>query len=224
MIPWEFIDSAKTPDKIEELKLYRRGTEFSIRVGGLELMNSRVYGSEKAIAELSCSRIKSRKNTCILIGGLGMGFTLSATLKYIKPDTKVMVAELVPEVVRWNRDILGELADYPLKDNRVTILETDVVQLLKKEKNAFDAVILDVDNGPEGLTQKGNDWLYSAPGLIKIIKALRPEGILAVWSANPDRSFTTRLTKAGFKVEEKRVRARENRKGGRHTIWIATRP
>ncbi len=224
MVPWKLLDSAQTPDKNSELRLYQRGAEFCIRVDGLALMNSRSYDSESALAELPCSRIADRANARILIGGLGMGYTLAAALTSLGTDAEVVVAELVPAVVAWNRGALGELAGHPLQDSRVTVQEQDVIRLLKNKQEAFDAIIIDVDNSPDGLTQKGNDWLYSRAGLLVTQMALRPEGVLAVWSVTSDRAFTLRLRSAGFVVEESIVGARDSRKGGRHTLWIATRP
>ena len=223
MIPWELLGSAQVPGDSGELRLYRRGKEFSIRVNGSELMNSSAHGSEDALAELACAKIADRSRPRVLIGGLGMGYTLAAALRRLGPNARVVVAELVPELVVWNRGPLAALAGHPLEDTRVNVREVDVAQVLQAEQQAYDAILLDVDNGPEGLTRQGNDWLYSRPGLDAAFAALRPAGVLAVWSAGPNPSFSRRLRQAGFKVDEVRVRARGPRGGGHHTIWIAVR-
>jgi len=223
MIPWEFLGSAKVPGNGENLSLHRRGGEFSIRVNGCELMNSRVHGSEDALAELACARISDRHEPRILIGGLGMGYTLGAALRRLGSGARVVMAELVPEVVKWNQGSLAGLAGHPLQDSRVNIRIIDVGQIIQTEPQAYDAILLDVDNGPEGLARKGNDWLYSRAGLDASFNALRPAGVLTVWSASPDSAFSHRLRLCGFEAEEVRVRARGNRGGGRHTIWIAVR-
>lgn len=224
MTPWILLDSAQVPGKGRELRLYQRGEEFSIKIaGGNELMNSRVYGSEVALAELSCARLASVAQAKVLIGGLGMGFTLAAALRQVRPDTEVVVAELVPEVVRWNQGPLSTVAGNPLQDRRVVLREGDVAKILKTERRTYDAILLDVDNGPEGLTRKENDWLYTMSGLNAAFDALRTDGVLAVWSAGPDRQFTDRLRQVGFDVEEVRARAGINGKGARHVIWLAAR-
>lgn len=223
MIPWVLLDSAQVPGDGGELRLYQRGEEFSIRIMGHgELMNSRVHGSEDALAELTCARLADGIKPRLLIGGLGMGFTLAAALKHISDQAQVVVAELLPAVVAWNRGPLGEQAGHPLKDPRVTVREGDVARILKAEQQAYDAILLDVDNGPEGLTRRANDWLYSFDGLSAAYEALRPQGVLAVWSAGPAQDFLQRLRKVGFEVDEKRVRAHGS-KGSRHVIWFAKR-
>jgi len=223
LIPWEFLESARVPGNGGEICLYRRGEEFSIRVGNRELMNSRVHGSEEALADLAYARVAGRPRPRILIGGLGMGFTLAATLRRLGPDGRVAVAELVPAVVRWNRGPLADLAGRPLQDDRVTVHEVDVAQILRATSQAYDAILLDVDNGPEGLARKDNDWLYARPGLEAAHAALRPAGVLAVWSSGPNHVFVQRLRRVGFTVDEVHVPARDSRKGRRHTIWLAGR-
>lgn len=224
MIPWILLDRAPVPGGEGELMLYRRGEEFSIRITGRgELMNSRVHGSEEALALLSCARLVGRERPRLLIGGLGMGFTLAAALRELGLDAKVLVAELLPAVVAWNRGPLGAAAGHPLLDARVSVQEIDVARLLRAERNAYDAILLDVDNGPEGLTRDANDWLYGGAGLAAAFAALRADGILAVWSAGGDKDFTDRLRRTGFEAEEIRVRARIT-KGARHIIWLARRP
>ena len=224
MIPWKLLDRAPVPGGEGELKLHQRGEEFSIRVTGHgELMNSRAHGSEDMLAQLACARLAGRTRPRLLIGGLGMGFTLAAALRELGPDAEVVVAELVPAVVVWNHGALGALAGNPLRDARVSVREIDVARLLRTERNVFDAILLDVDNGPEGLTRDANNWLYGDGGLAAAFAALRADGILAVWSAGGDSDFTDRLRRAGFEAEEIRVRARIS-KGARHTIWLAVRP
>ena len=224
MIPWILLDSTQVPGNGGELRLYQRGDDFSIRIVGLggELMNSRVHGSEEALAELTCARLVDCSNARLLIGGLGMGFTLAAALRHIGDQAQVVVAELVPAVVAWNKGPLGEHAGHPLQDPRVIVREGDVARILKTGQQAYDAILLDVDNGPEGLTHKNNDWLYSEDGLAAAYKTLRPQGVLAVWSAGPANDFLQRLRKAGFDVDEVRVRA-HGKKGARHIIWFARR-
>jgi len=223
MTPWILIDSARVPGNGGELQLYQRGNEFSIKILGRgELMNSRVHGSEDALAEHTCARLVDCLEPRLLIGGLGMGFTLAAALRHVGDQAQVLVAELVPGVVAWNRGPLGEHAGHPLDDPRVTVREGDVARTLKAKQKAYDAILLDVDNGPEGLTRKENNWLYSINGLNAAYAALRPQGLLAVWSAGPDRDFPQRLRKVGFEVDEVRVRARGS-KGARHIIWFAKR-
>ncbi|RWC29016.1 MAG: hypothetical protein EOS27_17090 [Mesorhizobium sp.] len=222
MIPWVQLDSAKTPDGKQELRLKRRGSEFSIMLGSNELMNSRLSGSEEALARLSCERIADRREPRILIGGLGMGFTLRAALAGLGKDAGVVVAELVPAVVAWARGPMAEVFGGSLDDPRVTIQETDVGQLIWSRPSAWDAILLDVDNGPEGIVHKSNDALYSLQGLAAARSALKPGGVLAVWSQGPDSGFTRRLKQAGFSVEEVNTRA-NGKRGARHVIWIATK-
>lgn len=223
MIPWKLLSRSKTPDNKRELILYQRDTEYSIRVNGQELMNSRMFGSEMMLAKLSCPEIAERKNANVLIGGLGMGYTLSAALRLLHPDADVLLAELVPSVVEWNKNVLGSLAGDPLKDSRVTVVIEDVINIINNNTSAFDAILLDVDNGPDSLTQEGNDELYSMSGVAMIHRALRPGGVVAVWSSSPDTGFIQRLNRSSFHVLEKKVRGRTHKKGPVHTIWIATK-
>jgi len=223
MLPWKVIDRVQVPGTGEELRLYQRGEEFSIRVDERELMNSRVHGSEDALAELACRRIGDRPRARILIGGLGMGYTLAAALQRLGPQGEIIVAELVPAVVAWNRGPLAALAGSPLQDARVIIREEDVTAMLRSEGERYDAILLDVDNGPESQTRKGNDWLYQRAGLEASMASLRAKGVLAIWSAGPNRAFTQRLGKVGFEVEEVCVPARGARGGRRYTVWIAQR-
>lgn len=223
MRPWKLLRTTTVPGEGCELRLYRRGEEFSIKAGNSELMNSRVHGSEDALAELACQRLADRPQPRVLIGGLGMGFTLAAALHQLGPKAEVVVAELVPAVVTWNWELLSALAGHPLEDQRVTVHEGDVGQLIHSERGVYDAILLDVDNGPEGLTRKENDSLYSPAGLSATLAALRPRGIFGVWSISPDQRFSKRLQHAGFTVEEIRARARGRHGGGRHMIWLGAK-
>lgn len=222
VIPWILLDSAKLPDGSGELRLKKRGAEFSIMLGPIELMNSRLSGSEEALATLSCRRIGSQDRPRVLIGGLGMGFTLRAALAELGPDATITVAELVPSVVAWARGPMADVFGDSLDDPRVSIHEGDVGRLIRSGEAAYDAIMLDVDNGPEGLTRKANDGLYDRTGLKAARVALRPNGVLAVWSSGPNRDFTRRLGETGFAVEEIKVRANGARGGARHVIWIAS--
>lgn len=210
------------PDGGGELRLKQRGSEFSIMLGTTELMNSRLSGSEEALASLACQKIGSRKLARFLIGGLGMGFTLRAALAGLGADAQVEVAELVPAVVSWARGPMAEIFAGCLDDPRVSIIESDVGVAIAQAKASYDAILLDVDNGPEGLTRQANDRLYDLAGLGKALNALAAGGILAVWSSAPDAGFTRRLIRAGFSVKEVKVRA-TGKRGARHIIWVATK-
>jgi spermidine synthase len=225
MIPWTQLGSAQIPNNGGELKFSQRGDEFSIRLSGIrgELMNSRLYNSEKVLAELGCAHLNSTDNAQVLVGGLGMGYTLAAALKAVTSNSQVTVAELIPEVVVWNQGPLGNCANNPLQDPRTKLHIGDVRERLNIRQPTFDAILLDVDNGPEGLTKKDNNSIYSSLGLENIYKTLRPKGMLAIWSAGPDEQFTVRLKKAGFKADSRVVRARPG-KGSRHTIFLARKP
>jgi hypothetical protein len=222
MNQWAVLGTADIPNDGGQLKLSQRGQEFSIRLSGMrgDLMNSREHGSEEALAELGCARLNAVDHARVLVGGLGMGFTLAAALKLLSPSAQVTVAELIPAVVEWNRGPLGGCAGQPLDDERTRVHIGDVVHLLADSKLSFDAILLDVDNGPEGLTLSDNDWLYSADGLCALYSALRAEGTLAIWSAGPDPLFLIRLKKCGFHALARTVRARPG-KGSRHTIFLA---
>ncbi len=223
MLPWTLVDTAPIPDDGGELRLYQRGAEYSIRVDSYELMNSRVHGSEDALAALTCERLPDRSRARVLIGGLGMGFTLAAVLRGLGAGSRIVVAELVPAVVRWNRGALAPSDGALLDDPRVTVREVDVARVIAEVPNAYDAILLDVDNGPVGLTSKSNDRLYTAAGLRAAHAALRAHGVLAVWSAGPDATFTRRVQRAGFDVEEVVVRGRGKAGGSRFVIWLARR-
>ena len=226
MIPWKLIDTADVPGGGEPLRLMQRGKEFTIKLGQNELMSSRLYGSEEALATLSCARLKARLDPHLLIGGLGMGFTLRAALKVLGPQARITVAELVPAVIAWARGPMAELSGESLLDPRVDIREADVARLIAGGRGTYDAILLDVDNGPQGLTRQSNDALYDSSGLRTAFAALRPGGVLAVWSSHPDDRFAPRLRKAGFDTEEIKIRATGRGGGGgaSHVIWIATRP
>jgi spermidine synthase len=224
MIPWLQIDTARVPGTETDLRLMRRGDDFSMMLGQNELMSSRLSGSEEALATLACRRIAGVKRPSLLIGGLGMGFTLRAALAVLGPDARIMVAELVPAVIAWAKGPMADLFGACLDDPRTDIRAADVVEIIKAHAGAFDAVLLDVDNGPEGLIRKANDALYDLRGLKAIRRALRPGGVLAVWSSGPNASFSKRLRDAGFGVDEVAVRATTKRSGARHVIWFATRP
>ncbi|MDE2361615.1 MAG: spermidine synthase [Hyphomicrobiales bacterium] len=224
MIPWRTIDAAEIPGGGGRLRLMRRGDEFSIRLEGNELMNSRLSGSEEALAALTCEPLEGRSGVCILIGGLGMGFTLRAALAALAADAEVVVAELVPAVIAWAKGPMSEVFRGCVDDARVDLREADVGAVITERTTRYDAILLDVDNGPDGLTRQANDALYSANGLRAAYAALRPGGVLAVWSSGPDPAFTKRLRNAGFVVEEKSARARGKSGGARHVIWLAARP
>lgn len=225
MIARELLDTASIPGG-GELRLFRRelkgADEFSIMLGRIELMNSRLSGSEEALATLSCERL-AVKNPRILVGGYGMGFTLRAALSVLPPQANVEVVELIPAIVKWAREPMAALSQSCLDDSRVTITVGDVCDVIHKADRDYDAILLDVDNGPDGLTHEANDRLYSMAGLAAARKALRSNGILAVWSSEGDTRFTSRLHKSGFAVEEKSIPARSNGKGAKHTIWLAKR-
>lgn len=223
MIPQELLATARVPGQDGELRLYRHDRDFVFRVHGAELMTSRVHGSEELLAELALARVPNTEAARVLVGGLGMGFTLARVLALVGTGATVDVVELVPEVVIWNREWLGELNGHPLRDPRVTLLEGDVTQHIRDAKSRYDAILLDVDNGPEGLTRDANNRLYSRSGLHAAGAAMRPGGALAIWSSANHPWFTDRIKRAGFDVTEERVRARRT-KGARRTIWVATRP
>jgi spermidine synthase len=216
MTRWELLDRAPTPDGKGELTLLRRNAELSIHIDGAVLMNSRMHGSEEAMVELACAGLGPAPR--VLIGGLGMGFTLAAACALLGQEAQITVAELSDAVLRWNHGVVGELARRPLEDPRVHVALGDVREQIKGQ---WDAILLDVDNGPGGLTQESNGWLSGRAGLAKMHRVLSPRGILAVWSAHPDEAFSRRLRQAGFKPAAHTVRARANGKGPRHTIWVA---
>ena len=220
MIPREHLGTAQVPGGAE-LRLYRRGGDFMIVLDRNELMNSRMCGSEEALATRTIARLREPKAARLLIGGYGMGFTLRAALGALGPRAEVTVAELVPEILEWARGPMAALTAGCLDDRRVRVAAADVSDVIAGSAAAWDAILLDVDNGPDGLVRAGNDRLYSREGLAAAKAALRPGGVLAIWSAAPDAAFARRLAQAGFAVEEEAVRARDNGKGPRHVLWFA---
>lgn len=220
MIPREHIGTALVPGG-EELRLFRHGRDFIIVLDRNELMNTRMSGSEEALATMTVERLGGRPAPHLLIGGYGMGFTLRSALAVSTKDAALTVAELVPEIMEWARGPMADLTAGCLDDRRVRLLEADVADLIADASGAYDAILLDVDNGPDGLSRQENDRLYSMQGLRAAKTALTPGGILAVWSAGRDPAFMRRLKDAGFAVEEVSVRARSNGKGAHHVIWFA---
>ena len=219
LIPWVHLATAKVPGGGEDLRLKRRGSEFSIMLGTNELMNSRLSGSEEALAKLAIERIAGCKRPHILIGGLGMGFTLRAALAELGDDARIEVAELVPEIIGWARGEMAEVFGACLDDPRVTIHEADVGRMIHSAADAYNAILLDVDNGPEGLSRKSNDGLYDQAGLAAARAALKPGGVLAVWSSGPDSGFTRRLRQAAFTVEEVQCGHAANAAHGIRSGW-----
>lgn len=224
MIPRILIDTADIPGSKETLRLIQRGTEFSIMLGANELMNSRLSGSEEALATLACAKISAHPKARILVGGLGMGFTLRAALANLNNAAEIIVAELVPAVVAWATGPMAEHNGTSLSDPRTNIVTEDVAKLIRDAGAGYDAILLDVDNGPDGLTKGANNHLYSVDGLARAWHALRPSGVLAIWSAAPDKAFADRLRATGFAVDEAAVRAHKGKSGARHIIWLATKP
>jgi spermidine synthase len=220
LIPRTHLGTAHVPGG-DQLDLYSRGDDFMIVLDRNELMSTRMNGSEIALADMTLDRLVGKSAPHLLIGGYGMGFTLRAALARLDGEGRVSVAELVPEIIAWAKGPMASVADGCLDDPRVALIMGDVGQVIRSNAAAYDAILLDVDNGPDGLTRKGNDSLYSAVGLSAAKTALRPGGILAIWSAAPDKKFTQRLKDAGFAVEEVAVRGRTNGKGPRHVIWFA---
>lgn len=223
MLPWIELATATAPDG-DRLRLLRRGDEFSIRLeGGNELMNSRLGGSEEALAILALDLLARRSAPRVLIGGLGMGFTLRAAQAAVPTGAHLLVSEIVPELVEWAERHMAAVFGTCLSDPRVELRTGDVLAEIRGAAGAFDAILLDVDNGPDGLTRADNDALYGEEGLRSARRALAPGGVLAVWSAAPDAIFTKRLVRCGFDVEERAVRAGRAKRGPRHTIWLAVR-
>jgi len=222
MTPRELLGTAAVPGG-QELRLYRRGGDFMIVLDRNELMSSRMSGSEKALALMTLERLGKRTGLHMLIGGYGMGFTLRAALAEMDAKAQITLAELVPEIIEWARGPMVDLAAGCLDDPRVRLVMDDVAHVIAAGHGSYDAILLDVDNGPDGLTADANDRLYTNAGLSSAMRALKPGGILAIWSAGSDAAFTRRLQNAGFAVEEVAVKARDNGKGPRHVIWFATR-
>ncbi len=205
------------------MKLIRRGDEYLILVDGAILMSNRMHGSEEALATFACQRMRTLERPSVLIGGLGMGFTLRSTLDLLPSDAAVVVAELVPAVVEWNRGPLGALAKEPLKDKRVRVETGDVGVVLRSRAGQFDAVLLDVDNGPAALTDSNNAGLYDSGGIVAVHASLKKEGVLAVWATKEDQKFVQRLNEGGFEVQMQRARGRLMKGGPHHTVFVGRR-
>jgi spermidine synthase len=224
MIPWEQIDAARAPDS-GELVLYRQGREYMIRIDGRELMSSGAHVSEDALAELACARLAQSGAPRVLVGGLGLGYTLAAALRLLPAAARVVVAELVPAVVEWNRGPLAGLAGHPLDDPRVEVKVLDVAGVLRATRQRYDAILYDVDNGPAALTRKANQLLYDEPGIRLVKSALRPGGVFSVWSAEPDAIFAERLCRLGFtRVVTHEAPCRSTGGGPKHAILVAELP
>ncbi len=224
--PWQCIDYEDVPDDDGTIYLMSRGTEYAIVVDDRELMNNRVHGSEDALSDLACDRLAALDDAHILVGGLGMGFTLAAALRRVGPSGSVTVAELLGAVIRWNREYVGKAARHPLRDQRSVVYNGDVGDLVEKPPKRWSAILLDVDNGPMSLTRPTNGWLYTKSGLRAAWDALIPGGVLGVWSAGDDPAFTRRLRAMGFEVEVIRYveEGRPTRDGdGTDVIWMARR-
>lgn len=224
MTPRELLATAEIPGG-DEMRLYRRGNDHMILLERTELMSTRMSGSEEALATLTAERLGQKKGQRWLIGGYGMGFTLRAALKVLPADAVVTVAELVPEIMEWARGPMAELTAGGLEDRRTRIHMGDVAEPIREGANGgegFDAILLDVDNGPDALVRAQNQWLYEPGGLAITRAALKPGGLLAIWSAGPDSRFSKTLLQAGFRVEEQEVRGRSNGKGPHHFIWFAS--
>lgn len=220
MKPRELLATAQIPGG-EELRLFKRDSDFIIALGANELMSSRSSGSEEALALMTCDRLQNAEAPHLLIGGYGMGFTLRAALSRLGAQARFTVAELVPDIIAWARGPMAAVTAGCLDDPRVDLVERDVVRVIRGASRTYDAILLDVDNGPDGLTRADNDELYSTHGLMASKAALKPRGVLAIWSAGADERFTRRLKHTGFEVEEVMVRAGRNGKGARHVIWFA---
>jgi len=221
VVPWQELARARVPDG--ELILSQRGDEFAIRLRGAELMNSRAHQSEELLAALGCKGLAEVPGVRVLVGGLGMGFTARAALGAVGPDARIEIAELVPEVVEWNRGPLAHLAKHPLDDPRVSVDVIDVTRVIGDADGIYHSILLDVDNGPDAFTAPSNAALYGVPGLKRARRALVPKGRLAVWSVEDDKAFTGRLTGVGFAVEQHKVAPRSG-SGARHVLWIARAP
>lgn len=220
MIQRELLDTAQVPGG-EELRLYRHDRDHMIVLGHNELMSTRKWGSEEALATMAFDRISSLKQPHMLIGGYGMGFTLRAALKVLPPDGRITVVELVPQIIEWARGPMAELTAGGLDDSRVQLILSDVAPFIAGAHADYDAILLDVDNGPDGLVRADNDQLYTTSGLRAAKRALTPDGVLAIWSAGPDPAFTRRLEKCDLVVDEVKVASRSNGKGPKHVIWFA---
>jgi spermidine synthase len=222
MKPTTKIDSTKTPDG-GTLEIYEHDGHYFFTVNRQELMSSREHESELELARLACERLAERRNPTVLIGGLGMGYTLRQTLDILPPKATVIVAELLPDVVRWNRDIIGKLNDHPLRDKRVTVKTVDVAVVMSQSNHGFDAIMLDVDNGPEAMTDSANNRLYSSSGIKACFRAINAKGCLAIWSASKDKSFEKRLRREHLHVQAYHVQKRKGGKSRPRCIWVASK-
>lgn len=220
MKPWETLGTAAAPDGTV-ITLARRDTEYVLLANGQLLMTNRMHASERQLADVACDVIAGRPAPVVLVGGLGMGYTIRAALDRLPPEAAIVVAELVPSVVEWNEGVLGPLADHPLRDARVTVDPRDIADILRESRERFDAILLDVDNGADPFASTTNRRLYGPSGLSAMRAALRPDGVLTVWSAGPDKRFVRQLRTAGFQVETRHVRARPGGRGPRHVVFIA---
>jgi spermidine synthase len=218
--PFELLEQTVSPDGTA-IKLMLRGDEYLILADGAILMSSRMHGSEEALASCACENMQTLECPRVLIGGLGMGFTLRATLDLLPQAATILVVELLPMVVEWNRGPLGPLAGHPLKDKRVEVIAGDVLATIRSSSDKFDAVLLDVDNGPAAFTASNNAGLYDKRGIAEACAALKPQGILAVWAAQADRKFEQRLRDGGFQVQVHHPRGRLKKGGPRHTIFLS---
>ena len=221
MKPRDLIATAKIPGNDVEMRCYHHDGAYEVWVDNNPLMSSRIYGSEEVLAELALDRLGRRKAPRVLIGGLGMGYTLARTLALVPEGAEVHVAELIPEIVEWNREVFGHCAGRPLDDPRVRVIEGDVREVVAgADEGTYDVVLLDVDNGPQGLSRAANNQLYTRPGLKQLRSALNQGGVLGVWSAADDGAFDARLRKGRYQVRIHHVKARRT-KGPRRTIWVA---
>ncbi len=222
MKPCIELASTTTPDG-KKMALSKHDRDFFITVDGRQLMTSRENESELELARLGCGRIKTKPHPKVLIGGLGMGYTLRGTLDLLHGGAKVVVAELMPEVVQWNRQILGELTDHPLGDSRVRVESRDVASLIRDSEAQFDAILLDVDNGPGAMTYARNEGLYGPTGIASAMRALRKGGCLAIWSVDADSRFEGRIRREGLKIRRFRVRAYRGAKAHSRCVWTIAR-
>lgn len=223
MIPRVRIQIVEVPGGRSKMSLFRQGDEHSIWLDGVPLMTSRLHGSEEALAEIGCQNLSSRSGARVLVGGLGMGFTLAAVLRLVGPDAAITVAELVPAVRDWNLEHLGHHADHPLRDPRVEVVIADVADVLRQNAKSYDAILLDVDNGPSAMTLEANAGLYRSEGLAMVAKALRSRGTVAFWSAYADPAFPKLLAKQGLRVSEHAVTDRAGKKGSPHFVWTGAK-
>ena len=220
MKPQIILATAQTPDG-GKMELYQHDHDFLIKINGQELMNSRHHESEQELARLGCANLSSRRAPRVLIGGLGMGYTLRQTLDMLGPTAHVLVSELLTAVVDWNRKYLKDLNGGPLDDKRTDLITGDIFQLLSRSIHKFDAILLDVDNGPSAITDSGNDRLYSPAGIQACRRALRKQGSLAIWSSEPSKVFEQLLISCGFKVRRYRAKAYQGGNSKPFFIWVA---